>query len=138
MKPLSLTALLAALLISSTVPAATLQVKVDGVASAKGTLRIAVCDQASFLKKCARGALVPAKAGSVTVDVPDLPSGAWAVMAYHDENGNRKLDRNAMGIPTEGFGFSNGATARSGPPAFAKTAVTVGATTAVAAISLQY
>ncbi|MDA1325954.1 MAG: DUF2141 domain-containing protein, partial [Proteobacteria bacterium] len=26
---------------------------------------------------------------------------------YHDENDNKKLDRNIIGIPQEGFGFSN-------------------------------
>ena len=28
-------------------------------------------------------------------------------MAMHDENGNDKLDSNFMGMPTEGYGFSN-------------------------------
>lgn len=138
MKQLSKTAALAALLVSAAASAGTLQVKVEGVASAKGTLRVAVCDEATFLKKCALGGVAPAKTGTVTVDVPNVPAGRWAVMAYHDENGNEKLDRNQMGIPTEGYGFSNGATAKFGPPEFRETALTVGATPAVAAINLQY
>ena len=138
MKQLSKTVLLAAMLASAAASAGTLQVKVEGVASGKGTLRVAVCDEATFLKKCALGAVAPAKTGTVTVDVPNVPAGSWAVMAYHDENGNAKLDRNQMGIPTEGYGFSNGATAKFGPPEFKQTALAVGAAPVVAAINLQY
>ena len=36
-----------------------------------------------------------------------LPAGKYAVQVMHDENDNGKLDANFMGIPTEGYGFSN-------------------------------
>ena len=36
-----------------------------------------------------------------------LPAGTYAVQVMHDENDNGKLDANFMGIPTEGYGFSN-------------------------------
>lgn len=36
-----------------------------------------------------------------------LPAGRYAVAVLHDENSNRKLDRNFLGIPKEGFGFAN-------------------------------
>lgn len=37
----------------------------------------------------------------------DLPAGSYAVQVLHDENDNGNLDMNIMGIPTEGYGFSN-------------------------------
>ncbi len=37
----------------------------------------------------------------------DLAPGRYAVMVTHDENGNGKLDSNALGMPIEGYGFSN-------------------------------
>jgi len=37
----------------------------------------------------------------------DLPPGDYGVAVIHDENRNRKLDRNFFGIPKEGFGFAN-------------------------------
>jgi uncharacterized protein (DUF2141 family) len=37
----------------------------------------------------------------------DLPAGEYAVQVLHDENDNGKLDTNFMGMPTEGYGFSN-------------------------------
>jgi uncharacterized protein (DUF2141 family) len=40
------------------------------------------------------------------------------VYVYHDENGNGKLDTGGLlGLPTEGYAFSNDAPARFGPPA---------------------
>jgi uncharacterized protein (DUF2141 family) len=36
----------------------------------------------------------------------------------HDENMNGKLDANWLGIPLEGYGFSNDAKAAMGAPSF--------------------
>ncbi len=46
-----------------------------------------------------------------------LPSGAYAVALFHDENGNDKLDT-VLGIPREGFGFSRNPAIGFGPPKF--------------------
>lgn len=48
---------------------------------------------------------------------PDIPPGIYAVGLLHDENSNGKLDT-FLGIPREGFGFSGGGVARTGPPKF--------------------
>jgi uncharacterized protein (DUF2141 family) len=44
--------------------------------------------------------------------------GAYAVAVVHDENGNGRLDRNLLGIPTEGVGASNNPVSHFGPPKF--------------------
>ncbi len=36
-----------------------------------------------------------------------LPPGVYGVVVLHDENEDQKLDRNFLGVPTEGFGFAN-------------------------------
>lgn len=41
-----------------------------------------------------------------------------AIAAYHDANANEVLDRNAIGIPSERYGFSNNARGVTGPPTF--------------------
>ena len=46
-----------------------------------------------------------------------LAPGTYAVAVYHDQNDNHVMDRTALGFPAEGFGFSNDAAARLGPPA---------------------
>ena len=52
--------------------------------------------------------------------VHDLRPGQYAVAAYHDENGNGRLDIDPTGVPTEGYGVSNGARNPQAPPEFAK------------------
>ena len=50
---------------------------------------------------------VAAHPGTVTITVPDLPAGEYAVAAVHDVNRNHKLDRNFVGKPKEQWGLSN-------------------------------
>ena len=49
----------------------------------------------------------PVGKNSISVTVADLPYGKYAVMVFQDMNGNKKLDKNFLGIPTEPFAFSN-------------------------------
>ncbi|MHB0887805.1 DUF2141 domain-containing protein [Acidithiobacillus sp.] len=51
-------------------------------------------------------------------DFENIPPGTYALAVIHDENMNGKLDTNWLGIPTEGYGFSNDATALRGAPSF--------------------
>lgn len=51
--------------------------------------------------------------------VKDLPAGTYAIVILHDENDNLKLDKR-LGIPKEGYGFSNNVRGAMGPPSFAK------------------
>ena len=49
--------------------------------------------------------------------IGDVPTGAVAVLVYLDENGNRALDKNFIGIPSEPLGLSNNYRPK-GPPSF--------------------
>jgi uncharacterized protein (DUF2141 family) len=40
-------------------------------------------------------------------DFLDIPPGTYALAVIHDENMNGKLDTNWLGVPREGYGFSN-------------------------------
>ena len=44
--------------------------------------------------------------------------GRYALAFAHDEDGDGELDRDWIGIPQEGFGFSNDAAPGLGPPSF--------------------
>jgi uncharacterized protein (DUF2141 family) len=48
-----------------------------------------------------------------------LAPGVYAIAVYHDQNNNHDFDRTAIGLPAEGFGFSNDAPTRFGLPSFA-------------------
>ena len=47
-----------------------------------------------------------------------VPHGEYALACFHDENANRMLDTNFVGIPSEGTGASNGARGWLGPPSY--------------------
>lgn len=55
-----------------------------------------------------------------TVEFSSLPAGTYAVAVLHDENDDQKMNTNWLGIPKEGYGFSNNAMGTLGPPAFSK------------------
>lgn len=61
---------------------------------------------------------VPIEDGKAVWTVSDLPKGNYAVRYYHDENDDTKFGVNFVGIPNEGFGYSNNATAYFGEPDF--------------------
>ena len=95
-----------------------LRVVVSDVRSARGHIRVDVCLAEEFLQDCYHSGAEPAALGATTVLVPDLPPGVYAVQAYQDENDNHKVDRNGLGLPKEGIGFSNDAPIRLSPPSF--------------------
>ena len=86
-----------------------------------GKLMVALLQSASDFEQdgdAFRRARISPRNGKATAIFSDLPYGSYAVKAFHDENGNGILDTNFIGFPTEGFGFSNDAMGRFGPPSF--------------------
>ena len=49
----------------------------------------------------------PAQRGTTPICFYVKAPGDYAVVAFHDANANGKLDLNFLGLPTEGYGFSN-------------------------------
>ena len=114
-----------ALLLARPATAADLTVTITNINGPGGEVRWAVFDSAEDYQADAN----PVLSARSRVDgdrlrftVHDLPDGRYAVKLYHDANANGKLDSNRLGIPTEGYGFSNNA-GRFGPPPFEKAAV---------------
>lgn len=100
-----------------------LEVTVQNVKDTTGTIRVGIFkDESTFLKKAILGQVVKADKGQVTVVFEDVPDGTYAFSVIHDENRNGELDSNMIGIPREGFGFSNDAMGTFGPPSFEKSA----------------
>ena len=48
----------------------------------------------------------------------EIPDGDYAIAFFIDANGNKKLDKNFLGIPKEQFGFSNNAMGTLSAPSF--------------------
>ncbi|MFT5399939.1 MAG: outer membrane protein [Gammaproteobacteria bacterium] len=56
--------------------------------------------------------------------IKDLSSGEYALLVYYDENDNKRIDKNFIGIPVEPIGFSNRYTPRA-PPNFSRAAFVI-------------
>ena len=68
---------------------------------------------------------VRAVGNKVTYTFKDLAQGEYAVAVYQDVNDNGKCDRNMIGYPTEGFGFSKNYKPRFSAPKFDEVKIAV-------------
>lgn len=128
----------AALLAASLASAADLTIQVDDVKLATGSVKVAVFNtEGSFLKAPAQAGGTPATMGSTTIIFKDLPEGEYAFAVYHDANANGKMDKNAFGIPTEDYAFSNNALGKMGPPSYASAKFALPAAGASVRVSLK-
>jgi uncharacterized protein (DUF2141 family) len=102
----------------------TLTVHIVNARNANGVVRVALFQSAGGFPADASRALrtEPAKIDAQTLTAQavfsGIPQGTYAVMVFHDENGNGKLDKNMVGIPKEGYGASNNAAKKMHAPVF--------------------
>ena len=91
----------------------TLRVHVDGLRNSTGVVGAAIFKTRDGwpedMRKTVNHWPTPIAEGAreATAVMENLPAGDYGVVAIHDENRNRKLDRNFIGFPKEGFGFAN-------------------------------
>ncbi|WP_294174592.1 DUF2141 domain-containing protein [uncultured Sphingomonas sp.] len=116
--------------------AETLTVQLRNVRSNAGEVQL---DLYTVARKRVAKKRVPARTGAMRVDFAGLPAGAYGVYVYHDENGNGKLDTGGLlGLPVEGYAFSNDAKASFGPPSIEDLKVTLSGGGAVTAATMRY
>jgi uncharacterized protein (DUF2141 family) len=61
---------------------------------------------------------VPIKDDAAVCSFGGLTPGKYACVVFHDENSNGKFDRNWLGMPKEGYAFSNNVRPVFSPPSF--------------------
>lgn len=116
-----------------------LEVRIANIKNDKGELLIGLyTDEANFPRKTTDGKIVKASKDVVIVEFQDLKPGAYAISVLHDENSNKDMDQNKIGIPKEGFGFSNNARASFGPPSFDKAKIFLHSKDTLISIDLKY
>jgi uncharacterized protein (DUF2141 family) len=89
---------------------ATLTIKIEGVKEKHGSIMIAVFDNEQNylnLNEMADGAIIAADSAIVSCTFTNLSNGLLAVSVFHDYDDNRELNRNWLGMPQEGYAFSN-------------------------------
>ena len=105
--------------------AADLTVTVTGIRNASGSVSAGIYNSATSFPQASEALVlvrIKAAPGSLGFTIHNLPPGQYAIAAYHDENGNGRLDFDPTGAPTEGYGVSNDARNPVAPPEFAKAA----------------
>ena len=119
----------AAVLFARPALAADLAVEVRNIQPGPGNVVLHLWNSAETFRdeeKAVAMQSVPADAATVLVTFKDLEPGHYALIGYHDEDGNGKMNRFMGMIPTEGYCVSNNPSL-AGPPKFDISSFPVGA-----------
>jgi len=96
-----------------------LVVTVSSIKNNTGLLTVELYNaEGKFLKTSYKTVSSAIKSNTATVTFIGIPKAEYTVMAYHDENNNRKLDKNFIGMPKEAVACSNNAKGFMGPPKY--------------------
>jgi uncharacterized protein (DUF2141 family) len=100
-----------------------IHVKILNIRNSTGAVACALFESAEgfpaeFLQHATNIMVIRIRDSQARCGFEEIPPGTYALAVVHDENFNGKLDTNWVGIPTEGYGFSNDAKALLGPPTF--------------------
>ncbi|MCF6181647.1 DUF2141 domain-containing protein [Lutibacter sp.] len=95
----------------------TVTVTVINALSDKGTIKFALYTQENFMKTPLQSISSTIKNGVSKAVFKNVAVGEYAIICYHDENENNRLDFDERGIPIESFGTSNNVM-EFGPPQF--------------------
>lgn len=100
-----------------------LSIEITQLRNNKGHVLVSIFDKADGFpgnpNKAVRKEKIAIKEGVASINIDDLPAGDYAIAILHDENDNLRMDK-SLGIPKEGYGFSNNARGIMGPPPFTK------------------
>ena len=117
-----------------------LVVTIKEIRDATGNLRVSLYGDAESFRKedrALKAVSIPAAKGEARVTFDGLAPGRYALMAYHDENADGKLDLRLGMFPTEGYALSNNPRVM-GPPKFADSAFEVAGPETAATLVLAY
>lgn len=119
-----------------------IDVRFEGLRSSRGMLRACLTKDRSHFPKCEKDplALTASVAAGDHAELlfAGVPPGDYALLVFHDENSNSRLDT-MLGIPREGVGFSRNPRLRFGAPGFESVVLTVTPGAAKrTAVKLQY
>jgi uncharacterized protein (DUF2141 family) len=99
-----------------------LKIVAEDVRNSSGNIAITLYPDDSSRFLVAHGSVyvtfIKASQGTATGCVFLPKPGVWVIALYHDENDNHRFDRSSIGLPVEGYGFSNNPPTLMGLPAF--------------------
>lgn len=124
-------------------PCPGIHVKILDIRNSTGSVACALFESPAgfpieFLRSATNVMVIKVRKSQARCDFEDIPPGTYALAVIHDENMNGELDTNVLGIPKEGYGFSNDARALFGAPSFSEASFTYDGQTLDLTISLHY
>lgn len=120
--------------------AATLHVTVENIRNDSQPVRVLLFNSPDSFpdeERCYKVQATTGTEGTAVVEFTDLAPGAYAIMAYHDENEDNRLNRVLGMWPSEGYGLSLNPLVM-GPPTFQETSFELPDQGLSVALSLQY
>ena len=104
-------------------PCPGIHVKILDIRNSAGSVACALFESpegfpVAFLRSATNVMVIKVRHSQARCDFEDIPPGTYALAVIHDENMNGELDTNLLGVPKEGYGFSNDARAWLGAPSF--------------------
>ncbi len=96
-------------------PQNTLNIEITNLRNDKGLIMLQLFNESEVVIRQEMGTIKEKKCNIV---FKELNAGRYGIRFFHDENMNGTLETNKMGIPTEGYGFSNDAYGMFGPKPF--------------------
>jgi uncharacterized protein (DUF2141 family) len=131
----------AALAESSSCPG--IHVSILNIRNSTGTVACALFESPDgfpieFLHYATNIMVIKIRDAQARCDFLDIPPGTYALGVVHDENMNGKLDTKWLGLPKEGYGFSNDAKAYLSAPSFSKASFRYDGQDMKLTIKLQY
>jgi uncharacterized protein (DUF2141 family) len=94
-----------------------LDIEITGIRNNTGNIMLQLFDGN---EKVIAQEISPIKDMKCSFTIKDLKQGKYAVRYFHDENLNGNLEKNLVGKPTEGYGFSNNVVGKYSMPPFEK------------------
>lgn len=104
------------------------QIKIDNLRSSEGYIRIALFDNPDDFPKEGkeyRLYIFPVHGLSADFRLIDIAANDYALAIFHDENEDGICNKNVLGIPLEGYGFSNNIFHRFRAPSFEEAQINV-------------
>jgi len=92
----------------------------------------------SHTEKALLSGFVKTVGHSVEYTFTNIAAGTYAVYVFHDEDNDKKLKTNFIGMPKEGMGVSNNAKGHFGPPKYDDAKLDLNKSEQTISISLLY
>lgn len=105
-----------------------LNLNIQNLSSTTGRVLVAIykaSDDFMATDKCFIRKALPINMVSNDYLIENVPAGEYAVVVLHDMNNNNKMDLNFLGIPKEGYGFSNNPSSKMRQPNYEESKFTM-------------